>query len=156
MPKIGPKWAKNRSNGSFWGDFGPCLGRSGVTLGSLRDHFGIVLASFWGRFGVVLTPFWGLFGLFLGYFWTIFGPFLAYFFWHVYGHFAGVFSVMFCEVDCKFKQNGAREGKHTQISAKIHQKYAKLCKNEHFFGYKILVLLKKTVKIDVSTYESVQ
>ena len=64
---------------------------------------------------------------------------------------------MFCEIDCKIKQNDAREGKSMQISAKIHRKYAKLCKNEPFFGYKTLVLLKKkTVKIDVSTYESVQ
>ena len=63
---------------------------------------------------------------------------------------------MFREVDCKIRQNDAREGKTMQISAKIHQKYAKLCKNKHFFGYKTLLLLKKTVEIDVSTYETVQ
>ena len=40
-------------------------------------------------------------------------------------------------------------------SAKIHQKYAKLCKKMRRFAYKTLVLLKKKVKIDVSTYESV-
>ena len=62
----------------------------------------------------------------------------------------------FCEIDCKIKQNDEREGKNMQISAKIHQKYAKLCKNKPFFGYETLVLLKKTVRIDVSTYESVQ
>ena len=43
-----------------------------------------------------------------------------------------------------------------QISAKIYQKYAIVCKNKPFFAYKTLVLLNKTVKIDVSTYESVQ
>ena len=63
-----PKWVKNRS---FWGDFGPFSGRSGVTLGSLSDHFGIVLASFWGCFDVVLTHV----EAFLGPFWTLFGPF---------------------------------------------------------------------------------
>ena len=53
------------------GDFGPFLGRSGVTLGSPRDDFGIVLASSWAGVGVVLTiltPFWALFGLFLDHF----------------------------------------------------------------------------------------
>ena len=49
---------------------------------------------------------------------------------------------MLCDVDCKSKQNDAREDKNMQISAKIHQKYAKLCKNKPFFGYKTLVLLK--------------
>ena len=63
---------------------------------------------------------------------------------------------MFCEVDGEIKQNDAREGKNMQISAKYHQKYAKLCKNKPFFAYETLVLFKKTVKIDVSTYESVQ
>ena len=52
--------------GSFWGDFGPFLGRPGVSLGSLSDHFGIGLASFWGRFDSILTPFLGL---------SFFGPF---------------------------------------------------------------------------------
>ena len=44
--------------GSFWGGFGPFLGRSGSILGSLRDHFGIVSASFLGLFGAFLTHFW--------------------------------------------------------------------------------------------------
>ena len=49
------------------------------------------------------------------------------------------------------------KAKMMQISAKIHQKYAKLCKNKPVFGYKTLVLLKKqSLKIGVSTYESVQ
>ena len=46
----------------------------------------------------------------------------------------------------KIKQNDAREGKHMQNCAKISP----------LFAYKTLVLLKKTVEIDVSTYESVQ
>ena len=32
--------------GPFWGNFGPFLGRPGVILGSLRDH--------WHRFGIIL------------------------------------------------------------------------------------------------------
>ena len=49
------------------------------------------------------------------------------------------------------------KAKICKIPAKIHQKYSKLCKNKPFIAYKTLVLLiKKTVKIDVSTYESVQ
>ena len=36
---------------SFWGDFGPFLGRYGVI-------FGITLVSFWHHFGVVLVSFW--------------------------------------------------------------------------------------------------
>ena len=43
-----------------------------------------------------------------------------------------------------------------QIPAKIQQKYAKLCKKKAFFAYKTLVLLKKTVKSDGLTDESVQ
>ena len=54
-----------------------------------------------------------------------FSPFLG----HFYGHFE-VFLMMFWEVDCKMKQNDAREGKPMEFSAKIHQKYAKLC--NHF------------------------
>ena len=86
-------------NRTILGDFGPFLGRSGVTLGSLRDHFGIVLASFWGRFGIVLTPFWAFFfdpfELLFGPFGAIFSPFLG----HFYGHFAVFFLVMFWELD---------------------------------------------------------
>ena len=64
---------------------------------------------------------------------------------------------MFWEVECKIKQNDAREGKNMQNSSVIHKKkYAKVCKNKHFFGYKTLVSLKKTFKIDISSYESVQ
>ena len=49
------------------------------------------------------------------------------------------------------------KAKMMQISAKIHQKYAKLCRNKPFLGYKRLVLLKKKdSEIGVSTYESVQ
>ena len=149
-PKGTKKGTKNRS---FLGDFGPFLGWSGITLGSLRDDFGIILA----RFGVVLIPFWGLFlsifGLFFGPFWGILAQF-----WPFPRSFCEFFFLaMFWEVVRKNKPNDAREGKHMQISVKIHQKYAKLCKKKKpVFAYKTLVLLKKTVKIDVSTYESVQ
>ena len=61
MAILGPFLDQNRVN---LGDFGPLLGRSGVTLRSLRDHYGIVLASFWGRFGVVFDPFGWFLGLF--------------------------------------------------------------------------------------------
>ena len=64
---------------------------------------------------------------------------------------------MFCEVVGKIKHNDAREGKHNQIPANFfYQKYAKLCKNKPLFGYETLVLLKKTVKIDVLTHANVQ
>ena len=63
---------------------------------------------------------------------------------------------MLWEVDCKVKQNEARGGKHMQICAKIHQNDAKIVQKHALFGYKTPVLLKKTLKIDVSTYESVQ
>ena len=42
------------------------------------------------------------------------------------------------------------------VMPKVAKKYAKSSKNMLFFTYKTLVLLKKTVKIDVSNYESVQ
>ena len=70
--------------GPFWGDFGPFFGRSGVILGSLRDHFGIVLASCWARFGLVLTPFWAAL--------DHFGPFLGTFFCPLSRHFWGIFA----------------------------------------------------------------
>ena len=64
---------------------------------------------------------------------------------------------MFWEIDRNVKQNDAREGKTMQISAKIHQNICKIVQKQavfssvkHWFG------LKKTVNIDVSTYESVQ
>ena len=46
---------------------------------------------------------------------------------------------MFCEVDCKFKQNAAREGKTMQNFDKIHQKYAKLCEKMPFSCYKTAI-----------------
>ena len=110
------------------------MGRSGVTLGSLRDHFGIVLASFWGRFGVVLTILrscWTVFGAIL----ARFGPFLR--------SFCGFF-VVFRDVECNVKQHDAREGENMQIPAKIYQKYAKLCINKLLFAHKTLVLLKNS------------
>ena len=43
-----------------------------------------------------------------------------------------------------------------QISGELYQHYAKLCKTKLLFAYKTPVSPKKPVKIDVSTYESVQ
>ena len=80
---MGPVWDENRTIlGGFWGDFGPYLGQSSVTLGSPRDHFGTVLASFWCRFGVVLRPLGALFGI-NGPFWSHFSPFLGHFYGHI-------------------------------------------------------------------------
>ena len=50
--------------------------------------------------------------------------------------FRGLFLVMFWDFDCNTKQNDARECKSMQISAKIHQNYAILCKNKPPFAYK--------------------
>ena len=51
---------------------------------------------------------------------------------------------MFWDIDCKLKQNDAREGKkYTHFCKKKGQI---LCKNKPFFAYKTRVLLKKTVK----------
>ena len=63
--------AENGSKCVILGDFGPFLGRFGVTLGSLWGHFRIVLISFRGRFELA-------FDLILGSFWAVFlGRFLA-------------------------------------------------------------------------------
>ena len=64
---------------SFWGDFGPFLGQSGIILDSLWDHFGIVLASCWGRFFVGLTHFEAFWAFGGGLFLDRFGPFLRSF-----------------------------------------------------------------------------
>ena len=71
-PKMGPKWAKNRS---FGGDFVPFLDRSG----SLWDHFGIILGSFC-RFDPILRPFWAFLAHFychFAIFWWCFGELAA-------------------------------------------------------------------------------
>ena len=94
--------------GHFLYDFGPFLGRSGVTLGSIRDHFGIVLVSFSTPF----EAFWALFGLFLEHFWAIFdpifGPFSRSFFFAVF------FLLGFAKLTTKL--------------SKLMQEKAKLCK----------------------------
>ena len=43
-----------------------------------------------------------------------------------------------------------------QISAKSAEKICKIVQKYAFFAYETLVLLKKTVKIDVSTHACVQ
>ena len=72
-PFFDPIWGYT---GSFWADFVPSLGRSGVILGSLYERFGIVLASFWGaflcRFDPHFEPFWCVFDPF-GRFWGVLG-----------------------------------------------------------------------------------
>ena len=119
--------------GPKWEHFGVCLdhfwvdsGHLVIILASFWHHFGVVLGSFWLRF----RPFWALFEPLL-----LVGPFLGHFspcLCHGYGH-SAFFLVMFRGVGCKIKQNDARKGKNMQISAKIHQKYAKLCKNKPLF-----------------------
>ena len=125
-----------------------------ANIGPVSGHFRVILASFLGHFGIVLGSLWDHFDISL----TAFLPFLTLFVPHFrpfYGRFA-VFLVMFWEVQCKNKQNDAREGKSMHFSAKFHQDYANLCKNKPLFAYKTPVLLENTVKIDVSTYERVQ
>ena len=150
---VGPYWDHFGTKiGPFLGDFWVILDHFWVDPGSLWLHLGIILESFWCRFDPILRPFLALFELFLDHFWAI----LSRFWGRFYGHFA-IFFVMFWEVECNIQQNDAREGKTMQTSAKIHQIYAKLCKNKLFFSaLKHLFCLTKTVKIDVSTYESVQ
>ena len=101
------------------GDFGPFF----LSIrGSFWVHLGIILASFWHHFEVVLTPF-GPFLTILAHFWAFLPP----------------FCVFFCdvsEVKCNIKQRGKREVKNMQNSAKIHQKYAKLCENKPFLPIK--------------------
>ena len=100
--------------------FGVILGH---LLGAIRGHFGATLASFWHH----VRWFW--LGYSLGAFWTVF-----------VAHFQAIFTVILrffydvLEVEFKIKQNNARKGKNMQTSAKIRQKYAKLCKvmqNKH-------------------------
>ena len=63
-----------------------------------------------------MRAFGALFELFL----DLFGPFspiLGVIFTVIFG----IFFVMFCEVDCKIKQNYARQGENMQISAKFNK-----------------------------------
>ena len=73
-------WRQNRTKiGSFWGDFGPFLGRSIWFWG----HLAIILASFWHHLLLVLVSFWP-------HFWTLFGHLLRHFF-AISSRFFGVF-----------------------------------------------------------------
>ena len=129
--------------GWFWGDFGPFLGRSGIILASFWHHLGVALVSFWPHLEAFVGPFWTIFGPFT----LIFRPFLR--------SLCG-FLVMFGEIDCKIKQNDAREGKNAKFPAKFTKDMQKFCKNMPFFHLQNICFAEKTVKIDVSTYENVQ
>ena len=56
----------------------------------------------------------------------------------------------------KNEQNEAIECTNVQFAANLTKNPRNYAKTSIFLGYKTLVLLKKPVKIDVSTYESVQ
>ena len=137
---FGQFWDQKNTNIGVvvFGDFGPFLG-----------HLGTILASFWGSFGVVLTPFWDLFGPVLP---ILFCPFLD----HFYDHVAVFFYWFLGKLTATLSNVMQVKAEVCNFPPNLTKKYAKLCKNKPFFGYKILVLLKKTVKIDVSTYERVQ
>ena len=107
-PELGQKWANNVS---FWGDFGPVLGRFGVTLESFQHRFGIVFASFRGRSEVVL-----------GQFWVFWGPFRVFL-----RSFCG-FLMVHWDFQYKNEQNEATECTNVQFAAKLTkngQTYAK-------------------------------
>ena len=107
-PFLGPKWGHF---GRIWTIFGSIRRHFGATQWSCCHRLGLIL----GRFGVVLTTVWGLFG-------PIFEPFLRSF---------CDFLWCFGKLDTKFTK-----GKKMQFSAKVHQNYAKLCKNMPLFAFK--------------------
>ena len=89
-------------------------------LGTILSRSGVILGSFWHPCGAVLVSFRLHFQVFLDHFW---GPF-----------FTDIlrFLVEFWEVECNIKRNDAREDKSMQISVKIHENDAKLCKKKAF------------------------
>ena len=128
--------------GPFWGDFGYFGPFFWVDRRSPCGHSGIILASRWHHLGLVLVLFWPHFEAFLGPFWATFRPFQPIFsrFWW------GLFLRLFGGVLRSWLQNDAKWSKrmqNIQISAKFHQKYAKLCKNKPFSVIKHLFCLKK-------------
>ena len=146
--KMGQNGPEMGQNGSFWGGFGPFLGRSG----SLWDHFGIVWGSSWCRFDPILR----LFGLFLDIFGHFFCSLLSPF-WPILGHFhrhVAIFWWRFGKLTVTLSKMMQEKANICIFVAKIHQHHAKLCKNKPFSAVKHFFPLK-TVKIDVSTYESV-
>ena len=130
--------------GSFWGDFGPFLGQSGVIL----SHLGFIVASFWHHFGVVLVSFW------LRY-WEVFsGPFCPppfLFFWTIFSHFEpffcpffGAFTVIFAGYSfvifrwfwCKFKPNDASESEICNFLPKS-TKTVQICAKTYAFFFRL-------------------
>ena len=104
---------------SFLGSF---LGRSGVTWGHSGILFATVLASFCGHFGAVFTTFLRPFSAHCGHFWAIFSVI-----------FAG-FLEMFWDLQRKIEQKWCKWGQKYANFRKIHQSYAKLCKNMPLFA----------------------
>ena len=116
------------------------MGRSGVILGSLRDHFGTVLASFWGRFGVVLTPFEAYLGSFFGPLLDIYGPFLDHF-WAIVTAILRFFWYCFGKLSAKLSQTMQKKEKICKRLPKF-TKMVQNCAKKPLFTYKTLVLLK--------------
>ena len=102
---------------------GPCWDQNGIILGVLDDfgsflgHSGVNLQSFWhhflGRSGDVFDPISGSFRAIFAHFW---GAILQKKKKKGFGKFSA-----------NLRKNDAREDKNMQISAKIHQIWAKLC-----------------------------
>ena len=144
----------------FWAIQGPFWDQNEVIFGMNLTlnwhHFSIILCSFWCHFDHFLVI---LLALFAGL-WA----FLEHFFWRITAHFCyrllrsfTIFWVVFWEIQSKMMQNDAREDNNMQISAKKSPTLCKMVQNAcHFSPMKHLFCLKKTVKIDVATYESVQ
>ena len=136
---------------AFWG-----LQRAifGIKMGSFwedLDHFWVDPASFWGHSVIVLSSF----GPHFGSFWCRFDHGLGIFWAHFWAIFTVIlrFFVMFWEVGYKIRRR-KKICNFLPKFTKIMQNCAKTCP---FSPLKTLVLIKKNpVKIDVSTYESVQ
>ena len=137
------------------GHFGTKVGHLGIILDSFGwsflGHFVIILAYFWHRFVAVFVSVWP-------HFWVFFGPLFVHlwalfarFFWAIFT-FILRFLGWFRSVPCEIEQNDATLYETMQISAKVHQNYAKASP----FSPIKRGFAQKPVRIDVSTYESVQ
>ena len=113
-----PFWA---IKGQFWDENVTIWHQLWTTFGSIRCHLGVTWGSFWHR----SVSFWPHFEACLDHFGLC---------WTILRSFCRLFMGMFWEVEWKVRKNDAREGKHMQISAKIHQKYI-IGQKHGFFGY---------------------
>ena len=133
-----PIWA---IQGHFW----TILGQNRVILGWFWTVL-VAPGSLWDHFGIALTPFWGLF-------WPYCGPFSP--FW---GHFHSHVAVSWwcfgksTATLSKMTQGRAKTWKFLPKFTKFMQKCSRTCP---FSPIKHLFCLE-TIKIAVSTYESVQ